>query len=54
MASPTKIRQRKAMGALPRTDSYDRDDEDHVDALYRSPVRTAAWVPAVLPNHVSL
>lgn len=42
MASPSKIRQRKAMGAPPRAESYDRDDEDHIDALYRSPVRTAA------------
>lgn len=41
MASPTKIRQRKALGASPRAESYDRDDEDHVDALYRSPVRAA-------------
>lgn len=44
MASPSKIRQRKAMGSLPRTDSYDRDDEDHVDAVYRNPVRAAAFM----------
>lgn len=41
MASPSKIRQRKAIGALPRTESYDRDDEDHVDELYRHAVGTA-------------
>lgn len=42
MASHSKIRQRKAIGAPPRAESYDRDDEDLVDALYRSPVRIIA------------
>ena len=39
MTSPAKIRQRKPIGAPPRAESYDRDDEDHVDALYRNAVR---------------
>lgn len=41
MVSPSKIRQRKPMAGLPRAESYDRDDEDHVDELYRNPVRIA-------------
>ena len=40
MASPSKIRQRKVMGVPSRAESYDRDDEDHVEELYRNPVRT--------------
>lgn len=45
MASPSKIRQRKSIGVPPRAESYDRDDEDHVDALYRNPVRTTTLPP---------
>lgn len=42
MASPSKIRQRKPIGAPPRAESYDRDDEDHIEALYRNPVSVAS------------
>ena len=38
MASPSKLRQRRPLGAS-RSESYDQDDEDHVDAVYQRPVR---------------
>ena len=37
MASPSKLRNRRPYGAS-RTDTYDQDDEDHVDAVYQRPV----------------
>ncbi|KAI9456914.1 glycosyltransferase family 39 protein [Boletus coccyginus] len=47
MTSPAKIRQRKGIGAPPRAESYDRDDEDHVDALYRNPHTRSAFEQAL-------
>ncbi|KIJ65592.1 glycosyltransferase family 39 protein [Hydnomerulius pinastri MD-312] len=46
MASPSKVRQRK-IGVPPRAESYDQDDEDHVDAVYRNPKARSAFEQAL-------
>lgn len=37
MASPSKARQR-IRGSAPAIATYDQDDDDHVNAIYQSPV----------------